>query len=216
MKTISDFQVKRKKTLGHWEGLLEEWIFAIEKYCRMSGGEAPYWFTERANVGLLAAAAWRAGAVALEEFQHEKSEPDISETGNTAEPITKNGRCDLWVCHGTKSERIEAKFRWLNMNSERIAELAEKSLGEALKDASKSMSDDGQPAVGVAFFPLFVKATVVAGEKVVEDYIEETIVILRKVDADLIAWCFPARLRSDLSENGYCRPGVVMLVKRVS
>ena len=217
MGTISDFEVKRKRSLGHWEGVLEEWILAIEKYARMSGGEAPYWYNERANIGLLAAAAWRTGGVALEEFQHEKSEPKISEDGETVETMTRNGRCDLWICLGTKSERIEAKFRWLNMASDRIAEFAEESLNKALNDASKSKCDDAQGAVGVSFFPIFVKANKVTVERPIENYIEQTIANLRKVDSDLIAWSFPIRFRSHVGEKyNNLLPGVVMLAKRVS
>lgn len=217
MGTISDYVVKRKRNLGHWEGVLEEWILAIEKYSRMSGGEAPYWYNERANIGLLAAATWRTGGIALEEFPHGKSEPKISDDGKTQETVTRNGRCDLWICHGTKSERIEAKFRWLNMASDRIAEFAEESINKAVKDASKSKSDDGQAAVGVTFLPLFVKASKITDEKTIELYIEETIATLRNLDVDLIAWCFPIRLRSYVGEDyGNQLPGIVMLAKRVS
>lgn len=195
---------------------MEEWILAIERFCRLSDGDVPYWYNERANVGVLSAAAWRAGAVALEEFQHEKIDIENFESKTADKDAKWNGRCDLWISDGKRSERVEAKFRWLNMTSDRIAEFAEVSLKQAVSDASNSKSDDGQAAVGVAFLPLSVKASKVTDEKTIELYIEETIATLRKVDADLIAWCFPIRLRDYIGEQyGYQLPGVVMLAKRV-
>ncbi len=56
--------VKHKK-LNHFKLLLEEWSLLIERYCRISEGDAPYWYTERANIGLIAGAAWRCGWLSL-------------------------------------------------------------------------------------------------------------------------------------------------------
>jgi hypothetical protein len=71
--TYRGYVIKNRKGLKHWEPLLEEWLLCIERYCRIwKGGDAPYIHKERANIGLLSAAAWRCGWIALEEFRHEK------------------------------------------------------------------------------------------------------------------------------------------------
>ena len=56
--TYRGYVIKNRKGLKHWEPLLEEWLLCIERYCRIwKGGDAPYIHKERANIGLLSAAA---------------------------------------------------------------------------------------------------------------------------------------------------------------
>lgn len=50
--------------------VLQAWIDGTQRYVTLfQGDDLPYWYNERANVGVLSAAAWQAGMVALEEFQ---------------------------------------------------------------------------------------------------------------------------------------------------
>ena len=60
--------------LAHWEELLEEWCLVHERYCRLVKDDAIYWYGERPNIAAIAAAAWRCGWVALEEFSQSKGE----------------------------------------------------------------------------------------------------------------------------------------------
>ncbi|MBV9468897.1 MAG: hypothetical protein JOZ57_06590 [Abitibacteriaceae bacterium] len=73
----SGFRVEHPALMG-WETLLEEWVLLIERYCRLAPGKAPYWYSERSNVGLLAGAAWRCGWISLEEFQAEQARPGVA------------------------------------------------------------------------------------------------------------------------------------------
>ena len=117
--TISDFVIKNKRQFGHWATTLEEWHLAIERYCRITeGADNPYWYNERANIGILAGAAWRSGKIALEEFQMQKIVFTENGTLEESPKKEKSGRCDLWISDGNKSEFIEAKFKWINMVSE--------------------------------------------------------------------------------------------------
>ena len=81
------------KRLSDWENIIEEWALLIDRYCRITKDDAPYWYTERANIGVLAGACWRAGYVALEEFQFQK--------GYSNKPKW-SGRADLW-CENERS-----------------------------------------------------------------------------------------------------------------
>lgn len=46
---------------------LERWFDCIDRYNAVRGdNESPYWFDEKANLGLLSAAAWMAEMVTLE------------------------------------------------------------------------------------------------------------------------------------------------------
>ena len=133
METIANYIIKNKRNIGHWDALLEEWILSIERFSRITNGDVPYWYNERANIGVLAAAAWRCGRIALEEFQYEKI--DVSSNGETDETAQNhwNGRCDLWISNDRSAEIVEAKFKWLNMRSEKMTEFAASCLDAAVR-----------------------------------------------------------------------------------
>ena len=81
--------------------VLQAWIDGTQRYVTLfQGDDLPYWYNERANVGVLSAAAWQAGMVALEEFQSLKYA--IPSPGTTPAPDNapvlpphRKGRCDL-------------------------------------------------------------------------------------------------------------------------
>lgn len=216
MATVSNYHIKSRKTLPLWNNITEEWLLMIERYCRLTTWDAPFWYNERANTGLIASAAWRCGYAALEEFQHEKIDvaPDGGEL--TESPESRSGRCDLWIASENHHNYVEAKYRWLNMKSERLVEFASATLAKAVKDAETSGCGDPSRFLGVAFLPLFVQKERLKGEPI-EGLISKTIQDLMTVDADLIAYTFPERLREHIGATGKNRlPGMAMLVKRAS
>ena len=82
---------------------LWEWVYLVEKICReWSWKDCPWWYTERALVGTLAAATWYARGVALEEYSNQRR--------SGAERYL--GRCDLYLSMGTTKFIIEAKICW--------------------------------------------------------------------------------------------------------
>ena len=86
--------------------LLNSWIAAQEKYFEVK--EKPryqdmaYYYNERANVSLLAAAAWRLSETenftAIEEYSVKRNNTD--------------GRCDLWLNLAGYGINVEAKIFW--------------------------------------------------------------------------------------------------------
>jgi hypothetical protein len=68
----------------------------------------PYWYKERPHVGLLAAAVWRSGGTALEEYRTEKTKERTP------------GRCDLWVGVGKIGFDCEAKCLRLDLGSKAV------------------------------------------------------------------------------------------------
>src|SRR5208337_1881210 len=89
--------------LRYWSPLIENWLLLIKHYCCIytEYGDVPYFYNERANIGILSAAAWKAGWTALKEFGSRKRGK-------------KNGRTDLYIWDGNrnKGEYIEAKLGW--------------------------------------------------------------------------------------------------------
>ena len=219
IETIADYVINNNRNIGHWNALLEEWILSIERFSRVTEGDAPYWYNERANIGVLAGAAWRCGRIALEEFQHEKI--DVTSDGEAKDTAQKphNGRCDLWICDDrSAAEIVEAKFKWLNMcmNSEKVVDIANDCLKSAVDDAVKTNNarDDGIKAIGVAFLPVFAKKDKVGDIETLSKVIAVTIRNACKTSSDLVAWCFPKRLREHVaSESNNYLPGVIMLAK---
>jgi len=80
--------------------VIAEWNELIMKYVEEFPDDPPLWSTERANVGILAAAAWKAGGLSLEEYDAEKLKGKKR----------KKRRVDLFIRTANKREFVcEAK-----------------------------------------------------------------------------------------------------------
>jgi hypothetical protein len=206
MQPLRGFKIKKRKGMLHWELLLEEWLLANERYCRiMDGEDAPFIYNERSNVGILAGAAWRCGRVSLEEFQQEK--------GHKNKPKW-NGRADLYMASEESEELIEAKFSWLNLRSNEMNTQAKKVLNSAIDDAKKTRGTNPEiRCIGVAFLPVWIPCT---SEPEVEEKISTAITSLCELDCHAIAWCFPKEYRRVKSNKGNYTPGVFLIATNCS
>lgn len=190
------------KKLKHWIPLFEEWFLGIERYCRLTDEDAPYWYNERANISLLAGAAWRCGWVALEEFSCEKKN-----RGQKKKP----GRSDLWMMSDFDTEElVESKYRWMALRSPKFVELAEQTIDSACRDVKK-VRDTGWPT-GVAFLCLHLPEKY---ESEIDTKIREAIRKAIEVPHDAIAWCFPRSTRK-LTMDGGKRlfPGIILIARK--
>jgi len=117
----------------------------IERYINHTDGDLPFFYNERANVGLLAAAAWAAGAACIEEYRTNKSH---------SSDIKKKvyGRGDLYISFGEEVLLIEAKNNWIFLKSRRstIESQFSKSIEKAIKDAQRA-TEDGH-LIALSFF----------------------------------------------------------------
>lgn len=103
-----DDHVRAKKSLAYWGELLQEWVFMVHRVYRISKKRSSvHGESERANTGLLAAAAVKNGWVALEECRTEK----IAKKGSE----TYYGRCDLVLWRDQRHHEIEAKCCRVNL-----------------------------------------------------------------------------------------------------
>ena len=204
------YKVKQKRQLDHWAGILEEWILATERYCRVCGGyDAPYFYTEQANVGLLSAAVWRSGGISLTEFQSEKGAKHRPKWG---------GRVDLWLQAGNIEQVLEAKLLNISMHANReINDVIAQSMDAALKDAKATRGNSDADALGAVFVIPHIAVSRVGSldnfEEQIEAFIEN---ILQENNYHAAAWCFPKEMRYDLEDpfkDGYLYPGVMMLVR---
>ena len=210
-ETIRGYHLKGRKGLDHWDALLEEWLFAHERFCRILKGydDPAYWYTEIPNVSILGAAAWRCGRIALQEFRANKK----------VQGQARKGRADLWICNdtGDKEELIEAKHKFVSLSGSKdgLPTTIKKSMEEAAKAAEETQGDQHDvTALAVVF------ASVYAAPKINIDEIDQKIKdfctgIKSSADYHAFAWLFPKETRELRNKKGYYNPGIAMLVKNI-
>ena len=191
------------KSLSDWEGIIEEWTLLIDRFYRVAE-DAPYWYTERANIGVLAGACWRAGFTALEEFQYEK--------GYSNKPKW-NGRADLWCENEKSSMLVEAKMKWLSLNSVDVSKTLNPCLEKATDDAKKSKGGQNNLiALGMIFVPVYIPKKYL---KDIDQKISEMVKLIRKeYKGSMIFWHFPSASRELLGVKNYC-PGLFVIARKV-
>lgn len=182
---------------------LRRWGNFIEEYCAVHPEDVPYFYTERANVGTLTAAAWSAGCTALEEYQTEKNDGGG----------VRKGRADLYVYSpaAKASVGIEAKQAWITPETSVDAML--RVVREANNDAMQS--NDADFRAGAVFFTLKI-----AERGGIGDFIDRTLETMRMlpIQPDLLAWSTPRiraryRVRDDKKVMHYW-PGVILFVRQ--
>ncbi|MGY2236996.1 hypothetical protein ACW9ID_18385 [Pseudomonas gingeri] len=173
---------------------LERWFDCIDRYNQVLGdGQAPYWFNERANLGLLSAAAWAAEMVTLEHFQTKKQ----------AEEDDRNGRCDLHIATSEASAYIRANQRWPRFNNLNLMP----ALLDAVGDARK-VSHPHHLKLGCLFVSPYKPQQSPSPEDL-QDMVDD----LQKANSCAVAWYFPYPYRKLHNEAGHYHPGIALLFK---
>lgn len=194
--------------LRQLEPVLKNWVNAVEEYTTAFEGDACWWYTERANVGVLAGAAWRTkGWLALEEFSTLKRD-DRGEL--------RNGRCDLYLLNkdeGGLSFAFEAKQAQQNMGARTFESLGrvEKKLAGAWSDTGKLRRSEAQKRVATCFVVPKMPVSQVGGiDGALKSWLDE---VENEVSWDALAWVFPEEARRLQRAGGKVFPGVVLLMQ---
>ncbi|OPG77757.1 hypothetical protein B1218_19130, partial [Pseudomonas ogarae] len=104
--------------------MLERWFDCIDRYNAVRGdNDTPYWFDEKANLGLLSAAAWMAEMVTLQNAPTRKQ----NEEGE------RNVSADLLIASTEERAFIQATQRWPKVNNLNLTQ----PLLEATSDAKR-------------------------------------------------------------------------------
>ncbi len=189
------------ESLAPWGPIFEDWTLLVQKYCRKVAGDAPYYYNERANVGLLAAAIARCNWPALEEFPNEKK----------VRSSRSDGRVDLFAHISGSEFWIEAKQGWINLGGRLALENSLKAIDEAVADI-KRCEVEAVCKLGIAFLvPHILRRKAQHIDAQLEEYLNR----LGKEQLDAFAWCFPEETKMLEGGNGYIYPGVVLAKKRV-
>jgi|TARA_Y100000310_G_C20424123_1_gene688156 hypothetical protein len=187
-----DDYVTAKRPIGYWRELLREWVFLVHRVYRVSARTTSvYAEKERANTGLLAAAATRNGWVALEECRTKKVE-------KKSRRVTYSGRCDLVLWRDRRHHEIEAKFaRTLltSSNISRVRRAVERSIADSRRSTESGYSSEKKIAV------TYIVPTIYPGrlEDMVDDEISTHLELLierikTEFQPTFMAYAFPGEV----------------------
>ncbi|EPA93867.1 hypothetical protein F6476_06080 [Pseudomonas umsongensis] len=174
--------------------VLERWFDCIDRYNAVRGdNETPYWLDEKANLGLLSAAAWMAEMVTLQQ----------SPTRKQTEEGERNGRADLFIATTEDRAWLQATQRWPRVNSLNLTQ----ALLDITSDAKK-ISYASDLRIGCLFVAPH-KSQQGATPEELQDMVDD----LQKEHCCAVAWYFPYAYRKLRNEAGHYHPGIAVLLK---
>lgn len=194
----------RCPTLQPLEPVLRSWIACIQRYIDVwEGGDLPYWYNERANVSVLAGAAWKADWTAIEEYQISKVATEAS--GQS----THIGRNDLYLANDTYGFCIEAKVAYVDIcdlkkAKKRIASRADLAVEDAVR------LDYFEPRLGAVFVAPY-SLGVEASEEQIQLFQQEML----RSDFQAMAWVVPINAQKTQSGDNKYYPIVVLILMTV-
>ena len=174
--------------------LLERWFDCIDRYNAVRGdNDTPYWYDEKANLGVLSAAAWMAEMVTLQNTQTRKQIEDGE----------RNARADLLIASSEARAYLQATQRWPRVNGLNLTQ----ALAEITSDA-KRISYSSDLKLGCLFVAP-QKAQHGATPEELQDMVDD----LQKENTCAVAWYFPYADRKLHNEAGNYHPGIAVLLK---
>ncbi|CAI8759437.1 DUF1738 domain-containing protein [Pseudomonas sp. IT-232MI5] len=174
--------------------VLERWFDCIDRYNAVRGdSDTPYWHDEKANLGLLSAAAWMAELVTLNGTATRKQ----NEEGE------RNARADLFLAGAEDRAFIQATQRWPKVTNLNLTQ----ALLDITNDA-KRISYASDLKLGCLFVAP-QKAQHSASPEELQDMVDD----LQKEHTCAVAWYFPYAYRKLRSEAGNYHPGIAVLFK---
>lgn len=174
--------------------VLERWFDCIDRYNAVRGdNDTPYWHDEKANLGLLCAAAWMAEMVTLQDTPTRKQ----NEEGE------RNARADLLIAGSEERAYLQATQRWPRVNSLNLTQ----ALADITSDARR-ISYASDLKLGCLFVAP-QKAQHSATPEELQDMVDD----LQKEHCCAVAWYFPYAYRKLRNEAGHYHPGIAVLLK---
>lgn len=187
--------------------VLIEWIRLQTKYCRAWDWKDATWlYNERAALGVLAAAVWKSGGTALEEYSSDK----FRRSPGTARRRRYTGRCDLNFSIGGHDFVVEAKLAWPRLRLASTGRRIERALADATKAARDADTYAGARRLAVVLAgPSLPTARREDLQAVVRAFVDQ----LRCRRGCARAWYFPLEARNAFEINHRVWPGTAILLK---
>ncbi len=193
-----------RQILSKWQQLMNE---LAEKW---ADDDVPWWYNERTSVGFFAAAVWKKGGQAIEEYTTPKKiRTPRGKTNN------KHGRGDLlFYLKSNKAFVAEAKYEYFSLNGspdKKVISL----LKTARKDAVCVPNYGIATRLGMVFMVPYSKSE--PTEKTIRQWINKVKAIAEKQKI-VAAWTFPSEARQMYWEEAdgtvHYYPGVILLLKQ--
>ena len=200
--------------------VIRKWAVAITRYAD-TAKDAGYYYNERTNIGFLAAGAWLAKYCALEEYPDRKKHLRTGGSKSATKlPRTNKGtqRVDLYIFSKRNNAVLEAKMLWGEAGKMGSDAAMKAAIGDAKRDRG------AEQKIACVFyaphFPKKIKKPMKVGDKDIGAEIERWIAFNRDAsnNIDLLAWCFPLRVRQIVGGGKYAKsyyPGIIMALKVV-
>lgn len=189
--------------------LWASWLKVQEKYGReLQWRDATWLYNERASLSALAAAAWDAGGIALEEFSTDK----VSLGRRSRRPThgSVRGRCDLYVSLHGREFLIEAKLVWPSLRGTTIRSRLQSAMTAALGDVKRNTTYYGLQRLGVVLIaPTMPERYTGDADALVARFVDT----LCAVERCAAAWIFPQPARTAFKLEGKFYPGAAILMK---
>ena len=185
--------------------VLWKWINLNLQFAkRTEWRDCPWWYNERSSVGLLSAATWACGGLALEDY--------ITRKANTG--IHRRGRCDLRIELGRMHFACEAKQLWFHFERRSFSpsQAIVGALNQACSDALNLNPSEGR-RLGLCFI---IPRVPISQSNQINDYLASLFDTINSIEWHALAWCFPEATRNLRAENNRCYPGAALLIKHAS
>jgi hypothetical protein len=193
--------------------LLKKWIYVNKEYLRRcEGRDAAWWYLERASLSTVAAAAWLADGIALEEYTTSKTQ--LPAKSNVE--VSHRCRCDLFFSlkrhdrPGQNHDFIsEAKIIWPSLASKNLHSQISRGVETVRRDVRRTQNDGHSRRLGVLLISPSMSET--AAERW-EEHAKNFVMVLRHQQGAAVAWVFssdPWRLWTPKSREYH--PGTAVL-----
>lgn len=182
---------------------LRAWGHMVKEYCAAHDDDAPYWYNERANVGMLHAAAWASGCVGVEEYSSVKEDADGNEW---------QGRRDLYILNRAagKAACVEAKQGWVTPG------VAETTITNVMDSATRDAHTIQRGIYRAAATFYTVKLPPGSDEEAERGRLLARLRSM-KPNIHLLAWSFPAEMAGKVSADRWGKewlwPGVAVAIR---
>lgn len=190
-----------KSIIKRWTNLIDAFTKELAPY-----GDAPFWYNERTNLGILAGAVWQNGGYVLEEISIQNDFRDKKTTGRA-------DCCFRWM---GQNYIIESKQYWppFSIKNFKLTENLNRKFDDIDKQIHKYAAPDEQLWGMIFVVPSLPKKQ----KNYVGEYIRnftKSLINYKKLNRDIsLAYVFPQSARELVyEEEGRIYPGVVLVGK---
>ena len=199
---------KRNKDI---QQIMHTWRRLMNKLVKdWADDDVPWWYNERTSVGFFAAAVWKKGGQAIEEYiTPKKIRTPRGKTNN------KHGRGDLlFYLKSNKAFVAEAKYEYFSLNGspgKKVISL----LKTARKDAVRVPNYGYAKRLGMVFIVPYSKSE--PTDKTIRQWINKVKAIAERQEI-AVAWTFPTVVQKiywpEADGTRHYYPGVILLLKQ--